>query len=88
MSFNRGREPTKIADTYVAECIGTVIGYGDPGQQGKCTILKLHYNAEHDGERLRNIEQPDDCSVPPGYPRQKRVADLAGGAGNGNTLSE
>ena len=76
------------------ECNGGIIGYGDPGQQGKCTILKLHYHAAHGGERLRNIEELQDdwlvCAqqIAPGNPKLKRVADVSGGASNGNAPSE
>ena len=88
----RGRAPTSSAYVGVLERDLRIVGADHAGEQRERAVLELHHHALERGLRLldRQFQQLQDDRLvlaqhfAGGDAEQQGVADLAGGAGDGN----
>ena len=90
MPFVRGRAPTSSAMFVPSNAGFGVVVDVDAGQQRERAVEQLERRALRRLHRLRDLEQVEvhrpvrAQQLPGGDPEQQRVADLAGGAGDGD----
>ena len=90
MPFVRGREPTSSAMFDAVEGIVGVVVQVKPGEQREGAVDELHRHALKRAHRLGDLQQPQIDrlvgaeQLPGGDAKDEAVADLPGGAGDGD----